>query len=97
MKPHGFAGKYVTPSPEQSRLFALSRRKQREYAIFRLITQPAAATALTFALCAVRRGSMEGWREDVSGVLVALSWTLPLMLLLVFGPALMASRAQKRQ
>ena len=85
----------ITPSPEQSRLYALSKRKQREYAVFRLFTQPASAAALTLGLCAIRRGSLEGWTNDVSGILTALSWAVPLALLLVFGPALAAAAAAR--
>jgi len=90
-------GSYVTPSPDQTELFALSQRKRREYAVFRLVTQPAAASVLTLALCATRRRSLDGWRDDVTSVLVSLLWLLPLALLLVFGPALMASRPKKSQ
>jgi hypothetical protein len=97
VKPHGFAGKYITPSPEQARLYSLSKRKQREYAVFRLFTQPASAATLTLGLCTIRRGSLEGWRDDVSGILAALSWAVPLALLLVFGPALAVARGKKQR
>jgi hypothetical protein len=40
---------------------------------------------MTMVFCTVRRGSLEGWREDALGVLVTQSWLMPFLLLIVFG------------
>ena len=40
---------------------------------------------MTMVFCTLRRGSLEGWREDALGVLVTQSYLMPFLLLLVFG------------
>lgn len=78
-------------------MFDLGQRKQKEYGFYRLVTQPVGAAVLALLLSTLRRGSLDGWRDDAAAVMSSVMWTLPLMLVAVFGPAYFAARKQQRK
>lgn len=84
-------------SSTQAAVFDLGQRKQKEYALYRIVTQPVGSSILALLLAALRRGSLDGWREDADNVLSSFLWTVAFMSLIVFVPALMAARKQQRK
>lgn len=99
VKPRGFAGGYVSPTPAQTKVWQLAQRKQREYAVFRLVTQPLGAAALALVLVCARRASLDAaavWADADLLLWRSLSWAYPLALLAVFGPLLWSRRAHQK-
>ncbi len=98
VKPRGFIGGHVSPTPAQTKVWQLAQRKQREYAVFRLFTQPLGAAGLALALLCARRASLDGVWADAELLLwrSLLLWAYPLALLAVFGPLLWMRASQKK-
>lgn len=77
-------------------MFDLGQRKQKEYGFYRIVTQPVGSSVLALLLSALRRGSIDGWREDADAVLSSFLWTVAFMSLIVFVPAFLAARKQRK-